>query len=68
MSINQGIQLEGQDSIYHGNKKRKTARQEKANAQVSPPQSSSDEESWLIWQQLQEKKSALEAERLASQA
>ena len=35
---------------------------------MSPPQSSSDEESWPVWQQLWGKKPALEAEREVRQA
>uniref|UniRef100_A0ABM5FLU4 1-alkyl-2-acetylglycerophosphocholine esterase n=1 Tax=Pogona vitticeps TaxID=103695 RepID=A0ABM5FLU4_9SAUR len=49
------------------NKKGKQPAKRKATPQVSPPQSSSDEESWPIWKQLQEKISALEAEKMATQ-
>ena len=51
-----------------GNKKGKKHAKNCAASQVLPPQSSSKEESWPIWQQLQDKILALEAERVAQKA
>ena len=51
-----------------GNRKGKQPAKKRLAPQVSPPQSSSDEESWPVWQQLQEKISALEADREARRA
>ena len=48
-----------------GNKKGKQPAKKRVAAQVSPPQSSLDEEAWPSWQQLQEKHLALEGEREA---
>ena len=50
-----------------GNKGKQPAKKRPV-PQVSPLQSSSDKESWSVWQQLQEKIPALEAERLVQQA
>ena len=51
-----------------GNKKGKQLDKKRPVPQVSPSQSSSNKESWLVWQELQEKISALEAEWLVRQA
>ena len=51
-----------------GTRKGKQPAKKRPAPQVSPPQSSSDKESWPVWQKLQEKISALEAQREAWQA
>ena len=48
-----------------GTSKGKTPAKKIIVPQVSPQQSSSDEESWPIWKDLQEKKSVLEAQELS---
>ena len=50
-----------------GTKKGKQPARKRPVHQVSPPQSSSDEESWPVWKELQEKISALEAQTLTRQ-
>ena len=51
-----------------GNKKGKQLARKCMTPQLYPPQTSSDEEAWPIWQQLQEKITTLEAKRATSQA
>ena len=48
-----------------GNKKGKQPARNHPAPQLSPPQSTSDEESWPIWQQLQDKMAAFKAARIA---
>ena len=50
-----------------GNKKGKQPAQRRQVTQASPPHSSSDEESWPVWQRLQNKIEALEAQTLGKQ-
>ena len=50
-----------------GNKKGKAPAKRQAVPQVSPPQSSSDEESWVMLRELQDKVANLEAKKLERQ-
>nr|XP_020667984.1 uncharacterized protein LOC110089341 [Pogona vitticeps] len=50
-----------------GTKKGKQPAKRRQVTQVSPPQSSSDEESWPVWQKLQNKIATLEAQTLGKQ-